>query len=77
MNTEQPKRPESVYLTEHAGQAATAREVCTHRYPTSYGKGWVCANRACGVGIFSLVLPLPMPLVVEALKAIGVLGAAS
>lgn len=27
MNTEQPKQPESVDLTEHAGNAATAREV--------------------------------------------------
>lgn len=43
---------------------------CEHRYLTSYGNGWVCANRACGVGILSLAVPLPMPLVIEALRAV-------
>jgi len=42
---------------------------CLHRYLTSYGKGWECAD--CGVGILSLAVPIPMPLVVEALKAIA------
>jgi hypothetical protein len=44
---------------------------CDHRYLTSYGKGWICANRDCGVGILSIAVPLPMPLVEEALKAIA------
>jgi hypothetical protein len=46
---------------------------CTHRYLTSYGDGWECANRKCRVGILSLAVPLPMPLVKEALEAIGVI----
>jgi hypothetical protein len=44
---------------------------CTHRYLTSYGQGWVCANRACGIGILSLSVPLPLPLIAEALRAIA------
>jgi hypothetical protein len=44
---------------------------CEHRYLTSYGKGWVCANPACGVGILSLSVPIPMPLVEKALRVIA------
>lgn len=50
------------------------QQQCEHRYLTSYGKGWVCANRACGVGSLSLAVPLPMPLVEEALKVIAASG---
>jgi hypothetical protein len=54
----------------------TEKMQCEHRYLTSYGKGWVCANRACGVGILSLAVPLPMPLVEEALRALAFAGGA-
>jgi hypothetical protein len=42
---------------------------CAHRYLTSHGRGWECAD--CGVGILSLSVPLPMPLVAKALAAIA------
>ena len=42
---------------------------CAHRYLTSHGRGWECAD--CGVGILSIAVPIPMPLVVDALKFIA------
>ena len=42
---------------------------CEHRYLASHGRGWECAD--CGVGILSLAVPLPLPLVAEALRAIA------
>lgn len=45
-------------------------KACEHQYLTSHGRGWECAR--CGVGILSLAVPLPLPLVVEALEFLAV-----
>jgi hypothetical protein len=44
---------------------------CSHRYLTAYpgSGGWVCA--ACRVPILSLALPIPVPLVAQALMAVA------
>lgn len=49
---------------------AEQQKLCEHRYLTSHGNGWVCADRSCGVGILSLALPLPMPLIERAFQAL-------
>lgn len=42
---------------------------CEHRLLTSFGRGWECSR--CGIGILSLAVPLPMPLVIEALRVLA------
>ncbi len=56
--------------------ALTNSEHCEHRYLTVYpgSGGWVCAD--CRVGILSLAVPLPMPLIEKAFAALST-GAAS
>lgn len=58
----------------HQSEDATLKPVatCGHRFLTSHGRGWECAD--CGVGILSLTVPLTMPLVKEALSALGMKG---
>jgi hypothetical protein len=42
---------------------------CTHRYLTSHGRGWECAD--CGVGVLSLSVPIPLPTIAKALEVIA------
>ena len=49
--------------------ASSGTVPCAHRYLTSHGRGWECFD--CGVGILSIAAPIPMPLVVDALKLIA------
>lgn len=49
MNTEQPKQPESVHSTEHAGQAATGREVLRGGWTSKHdGHGGIYLGDADG-----------------------------
>lgn len=42
---------------------------CPHDYVTSHGRGWECCD--CGVGLLSLMCPIPLPTVAQALEVIG------
>jgi hypothetical protein len=47
----------------------TEQATCQHRYLTSYFEtGWICS--ACRVPMLSLMMPIPLPLIAEALKVV-------
>lgn len=46
----------------------TEQDSCQHRYLTTHGNGWECAD--CHVGIFSLSVPIPLPLIAKALTVL-------
>lgn len=67
-----PTRRQIDEMTRVQSEAKAANNnwrTCRHDYLTSHGRGWECAD--CGVGILSIVCPIPLPIIARALEIVA------